>query len=266
MNKTGLRAALFAALATITAGLAGAAPDTPRALAASHIQLQQDALQVGATATIAGGRVTYRVSLTNSGNVPLQDFYVAAGVPQGVTDVQPEGSPPGSWYRGVELGSAAWLLDQVPPGGTVGPFSYSARVLGVTPDPQQVFLHWLRPEDTIRITPPVMQTVAGIPEEITRIGGVQPGLGETWASFSVLPGGPIYWVYAGKVTAMEYQFSSQNMERGLSFEGLPGTAGLPDVDHVDLRYQGQGHEGFLFPHYDLRLYFVSRSETLAIGQ
>lgn len=109
---------------------------------------------------------------------------------------------------------------------------------------------------------------SALPKDIVGVSGVVPAMGEHWANPADLPLGPIYGVHDGKVIFLEYMISQEDFESGKSFVGLaahPAGIELPAVDHTDIEFVPNGHEGFEVPHYDIHMYFVSHDEHMAIA-
>lgn len=55
-----------------------------------------------------------------------------------------------------------------------------------------------------------------------------------------------------------------DLAAGRSWTGLDLTEGLPPVDHVDIQFVPNGHEGFEVPHYDIHAYFITPEEKRQI--
>ncbi len=108
-----------------------------------------------------------------------------------------------------------------------------------------------------------------LPKGTIKVSGVVPGMGEHWANPKDLPVGPIYCVIEGKIVCAEYMISQGDLQAGASFEGLkaPLRGGkLPPVDHVDITFLPQGHEGYEIPHYDFHMYFVPKEVLERYGR
>ena len=236
-------------------------PNDPHGVAVRRIT---PGLNVSATARVDNGAFTYSASLANGTAIAAANLYVALPVPAGVTSVRATATPRGAGFRGIEGDAAVWLLDRVPQGSTVGPFSYTGAVVGATPQPGGAFVHWTAPLDGVATSAPPAPTVAGLPPGTVRISGVVPGMGEHWANPRDLPLGPIYGVYGGKIVFLEYMISQADFARGVDHRELLGNKGLPPIDHIDLEFQPQGHDGYPIPHFDIHAYMVSHEEHGAI--
>lgn len=103
-----------------------------------------------------------------------------------------------------------------------------------------------------------------LPEGTVQVSPVIPGMGEHWANPGDLPLGPIYCVYEGKVVCLEFMISQEEFSAGKSWTDLSGIPGLPPVNHVNIGFEANGHEGFEVPHYDMHLYFIDPAEQKAI--
>jgi hypothetical protein len=99
----------------------------------------------------------------------------------------------------------------------------------------------IMPEGTIQLTPAV------------------PQMGEHWANPKDMPLGPIYGVYNGKLVFFEYM-PAKALDK--TVHDVPGNlVPIPSkIDHFDIDWNPEGHEGYLVPHYDMHLYFITRDE------
>lgn len=251
--------ALFAALAVAISGILALAhaPST-------QAQTATTPLRASLSAVMDNGTITYSLTLSNDSATEVSQLYAAVPVPSGLTNVRATATPTGAVFRGIESGSAAWILDRVPAHGSAGPFTYQADVTGATPAPVSAFVHWLSPSDSSLTTDPVSPTMSGLPEGTIQITPVVPGMGEHWANPTNLPLGPIYGVHGGKITFLEYMVAQQDFASGSDHTQLPGNASLPAIDHIDMEFVPNGHEGFEVHHYDIHAYMVSHSDHMAI--
>ncbi|WP_193790097.1 hypothetical protein [Paenibacillus beijingensis] len=98
-----------------------------------------------------------------------------------------------------------------------------------------------------------------LPEGTIMVSPVVPQMGEHWANPKDLPLGPIYGVYNGKLVFLEYM-PAKDLDK--TVHDVPGTL-VPTpakIDHFDIDWNPEGHEGYLVPHYDMHLYYISREE------
>ncbi len=103
-----------------------------------------------------------------------------------------------------------------------------------------------------------------LPSNVVKISDVVPMMGEHWANPANLPLGPIYCVHEGKVVCIEYMMSQEDFVNGTSWTELSGLTDLPSINHVDLTFEAEGHEGYEIPHYDLHIYFISPEDKKQI--
>lgn len=89
-------------------------------------------------------------------------------------------------------------------------------------------------------------------------------MGEHWAKVADMPLGPIYCVHNGEIVCEEFMIAQADFAAGKSWTDLTPTPGLPPVDHMNIEFEPNGHEGFEIPHYDLHLYFITPEEVAAI--
>lgn len=101
--------------------------------------------------------------------------------------------------------------------------------------------------------------VAILPEGTIQLTPVVPQMGEHWANPKDMPLGPIYGVYNGKLVFFEYM-PAKDLDK--TVHDVPGNlVPLPSkIDHFDIDWNPQGHEGYEVPHYDMHLYYISREE------
>ncbi len=107
-----------------------------------------------------------------------------------------------------------------------------------------------------------------LPKEAIKLSELIPTMGEHWANPATLPVGPIYLVHDEEVIGAEYMFTSDLMEEVTlttpegeeTFKHLPGLPVDVYVDHMEIEFFSQGHEGFEVPHFDVHLYFISPEE------
>jgi hypothetical protein len=86
-----------------------------------------------------------------------------------------------------------------------------------------------------------------------------PQMGEHWAKPSHMPIGPIYGVHNGKLVFIELMLAKDLQKNA---HDIPGTT-VPvpaRVDHEDVDWNPEGHEGFTEPHYDVHFYYITREE------
>lgn len=111
-----------------------------------------------------------------------------------------------------------------------------------------------------------------LPDDAIKLTDVIPGMGEHWANPANMPGGPIYLVYEEKVIGIEYMWDEDMMgevsiptpEGDVNFKQLAPVMVGATVDHVDIAFLPDGHEGFEVPHSDAHIWFLTVAEKNAI--
>ncbi|MFZ0030418.1 MAG: hypothetical protein WAK84_00915 [Candidatus Cybelea sp.] len=96
----------------------------------------------------------------------------------------------------------------------------------------------------------------GIPADAVLVSPCIATMGEHWVNLKDAPLGPIYGVWQGKPVFTEIMVSVEKLKQGFSYaniHALPGYA----IDHIDFKYEPQGHAGFPVPHYDVHAYYVT---------
>lgn len=115
-----------------------------------------------------------------------------------------------------------------------------------------------------------------LPKGTVQISPVVPQMGEHWTNPNedILYLGnddpvfkAIYGVYQGKLVFIEQMISQKYLVQGKSFTNFAGMKGLPSpaIDHSNIEFVPQGHEGYEIPHYDIHHYFISPEERDQIG-
>lgn len=97
---------------------------------------------------------------------------------------------------------------------------------------------------------------AGIPADAMLVSPCIATMGEHWANPKNLPVGPIYGVWQGKPVFTEIMVSVQQLQQGFSYANIHALPGYT-IDHIDFKFEPNGHAGFPVPHYDLHAYYVS---------
>lgn len=97
---------------------------------------------------------------------------------------------------------------------------------------------------------------AGIPADALMVSPCIATMGEHWANPKSLPLGPIYGVWQGKPVFTEIMVSVEQLNKGFSYADIHALPGYT-IDHIDVNYEPNGHEGFPIPHYDVHAYYVS---------
>ncbi|MDO8670972.1 MAG: hypothetical protein Q7O66_06020, partial [Dehalococcoidia bacterium] len=103
------------------------------------------------TAGRSGTAITYSVTLINDSSTAASKIYLASRVPSGVT-FGAASAPKGSSAGVVSGNVVAWLVDQVPAKGKVGPFTYTATATAAAVGPVNAFVHWVSPADGTAIS------------------------------------------------------------------------------------------------------------------
>lgn len=71
---------------------------------------------------------------------------------------------------------------------------------------------------------------------------------------------PVFCIYKGKITCIEYTFTPEEFAAGKSWSELPRISGLSPLDHVALTFEPKGHAVFPGPLYMLRIFFATPEE------
>ncbi len=115
-------------------------------------------------------------------------------------------------------------------------------------------------------------SVEDLPSGTVQLTPTVPGMGEHWANPEDMPLGPIYLVYQGEVIGIEYMYSEDMLsevsiptpEGDEIFEELANLGVDHQVDHIDVGFMSDGHEGFEGPHWDIHAYYVAHAEHMSI--
>ena len=80
---------------------------------------ESDSVSVEMQAGRSVNAITYSITIHNNSSAPLDKIYLSGLVPSGTKFEKATATPAGAWFVGVANDVAAWLLDAVPPGGSV---------------------------------------------------------------------------------------------------------------------------------------------------
>jgi hypothetical protein len=104
------------------------------------------------------------------------------------------------------------------------------------------------------------------PPGVTKLSDCVPYMGEHWANPANMPLGPIYTVNAGRLISIEYMPTQADFTAGKSWDDLKFLywGNELTIQHADIGFLPQGHEGFEVPHYDMHFLLISHAEDRAI--
>lgn len=97
---------------------------------------------------------------------------------------------------------------------------------------------------------------AGIPKDAVMLSPCVQSMGQHWAALKDMPMGPIYGVYQGKPVFSEIMVTKAQFDKGFSYDNLHALPGYK-IDHVNVNYEPNGHEGLPVPHYDIHAFYIS---------
>lgn len=111
-------------------------------------------------------------------------------------------------------------------------------------------------------TPNVENKELVVPEGATVISECAKGRGKQYVLPKDIPQGPVYNVYNGKVTSIEYMLGQEDVLRNKDYLNLP----LENVryDHINIGLLSKGHSGFPEPHYHVDVFTITHEEALKI--
>ncbi len=112
------------------------------------------------------------------------------------------------------------------------------------------------PDAEMQLPPQPAVRPAGIPEGAVMVSPCIATMGEHWVNLKDAPLGPIYGVWNGKPVFTEIMVSVKQLQDGFSYANIHALPGYT-IDHIDFRFEPNGHGGFPVPHYDLHAYYVS---------
>jgi len=114
-----------------------------------------------------------------------------------------------------------------------------------------------------QLPPQPAERPAGIPADAMLLSPCVATMGEHWANLKNLPMGPIYGVWQGKPVFTEIMVSVSELQKGFSYANIHALPGYT-IDHVDFKFEPQGHPGMPVPHYDLHAFYITPAEQAAI--
>lgn len=118
------------------------------------------------------------------------------------------------------------------------------------------------PMGAMQLPPQPKVRPAGMPAGYLLVSPCIATMGEHWVNPSNLSA-PIYGTWNGKVIFTEIMVPLKNLNSGVSFANI---VALPDytIDHVDFKFEPNGHSGMPVPHYDLHAYYITAAEQATI--
>lgn len=117
-------------------------------------------------------------------------------------------------------------------------------------------------DDAMPLPPQPKVRPAGMPANYTLVSPCVAGMGEHWVNLSDVSS-PIYGTYQGKAIFTEIMVPLAKLQQGFSYANLQPLPGYT-IDHVDFKFEPNGHMGMPIPHYDLHAYYVSAAVQAAI--
>lgn len=100
-----------------------------------------------------------------------------------------------------------------------------------------------------------------VPTDATMTAQCAEGEGTQYVKPSNIPMGPIYNVWKGKVTGIEYMLGQSEIANSKT---LDLALQNQKYDHIDVMYEPSGHAGFTEPHYHVVLSMIPYSEEQKI--
>jgi hypothetical protein len=119
------------------------------------------------------------------------------------------------------------------------------------------------PDAGMQLPPQPAVRPAGIPADAVMVSPCVATMGEHWVNLKNAPLGPIYGTWNGKPVFTEIMVSVKQLQEGFSYANVHALPGYT-IDHIDLKYEPKGHNGFPVPHYDLHAYYVSPAVEASI--
>jgi hypothetical protein len=119
------------------------------------------------------------------------------------------------------------------------------------------------PDAAMQLPPQPAVRPAGIPADVVMVSPCVATMGEHWVNLKNAPLGPIYGTWNGKPVFTEIMVSVKQLQEGFSYANVHALPGYT-IDHIDLKYEPKGHNGFPVPHYDLHAYYVSPAVEASI--
>ncbi|HZZ00055.1 MAG TPA: hypothetical protein VFE36_10810 [Candidatus Baltobacteraceae bacterium] len=104
---------------------------------------------------------------------------------------------------------------------------------------------------------------AGMPKDAVMVSPCVATMGEHWIDLRNAPLGPIYGTWQGKLVFTEIMVTVKQLQEGFSYANIRALPGYT-IDHVDFKFEPNGHAGLPVPHYDVHAYYVSPAEEANI--
>lgn len=100
------------------------------------------------------------------------------------------------------------------------------------------------------------QSEIDLPADAVQIQKCANRKGTLYVKTKDIPAGPVYMVNEGKVIGLEFMLSQEEFIKGKSYDSLLAGLGMK-IDHVNIGFLSNGHEGYTQPHYHMDLYRVT---------
>jgi hypothetical protein len=118
------------------------------------------------------------------------------------------------------------------------------------------------PAGAMQLPPQPKVRPAGMPAGYLMVSPCVAGMGEHWANPENLSE-PIYGTWQGKIVFSEIMMPLSKLQSGVSLADLQALPGYT-IEHIDFKFEPNGHPGMTEPHYDLHMYYVSAADQAAI--
>lgn len=96
-----------------------------------------------------------------------------------------------------------------------------------------------------------------LPADAVQLSPCVAGMGAHWANPRNMPFGPIYGVHEDKVIFTEVMIDQKSFAEGKGWRNVLHPLPGQHIDHVDIAFNPNGHEGYPVPHYDIHAYYVA---------
>ncbi len=118
------------------------------------------------------------------------------------------------------------------------------------------------PPGAMQLPPQPKVRPAGMPSGYVLVSPCIATMGEHWANPANF-NAPIYGTWNGKVIFTEIMMPLKNLNSGVSLANIAALPGYT-IDHIDFKFEPNGHAGMPVPHYDLHAYYITAAQQATI--
>lgn len=102
-------------------------------------------------------------------------------------------------------------------------------------------------------------TALEVPDNAQVINECAPNRGKQFVSSEDIPFGPVYGVWEGEITSVEYMLGKEDFLGGEDYINVDLMGA--EYDHMNVGLLSEGHSGYQEPHYHVDLFTISHEKS-----